>query len=116
MGPLSKSTPRHATQAAWGWFVQTEASDRQFWASEWAGLEANLLQLEAITNEQVAATDKTAKPSGTGKSKKELAVAASKEINLNPRVTGTKRSSLTLMTGKKINLNPTKVADLLPAL
>lgn len=64
--------------------------------------------MEAITNEQVAATDKTAKPSRTGKSKKELAVAASKEQ--------AKRSSLTLMTGKKINLNAKKVADLLPEL
>jgi len=98
------SIPAH--QAAWLSLVQTESTDRQFWASEWAGLEATLLQLEAHADEQVAPTDETVKTSAPGKSKKELAVAASKEE--------AKRSSL--LTGKKINLNPKKVADLLPTL
>jgi hypothetical protein len=112
-----------AHQAAWRSLVQTESTDRQFWASEWAGLEATLLQLEANADEQVtptfflfglvahsaiqvAPTHKTARTSATGKSKQELAVAANKEE--------AKRSSL--LTGKKINLNPKKVADLLPTL
>jgi len=105
------STFSGATRAAWLSLVQTEATDRQFWASEWGSLETTLLQLEASADEQMEPTNKTAKPLGTDKAAKITAVA--------PKATASKKKDAkrsSPLTGKKINLNPKKVADLLPAL
>jgi len=95
---------------AWRSLVQTDTADRQFWASEWGGLEATLVQLEASADEYEAA-NRAAKPPGASEATKTAAVA--------PRPITTKREEAkrsSPLTGKKINLNPKKVADLLPAL
>jgi hypothetical protein len=105
------STFSGATRAAWLSLVQTEVTDRQFWASEWGNLEATLLQLEATADEQVAPANKTTKLPGTDKAAKMKSVASPATASNKKEA---KRSSP--LTGKKINLNPKKVSDLLPAL
>jgi len=104
------STFSGARRAAWLSLVQTETTDRQFWASEWGGLETTLLQLEASADEYVLA-DNAAKPSGHDKATK-IAAAASRATTSKKEEA--KRTSP--LTGKKINLNPKSVTDLLPAL
>jgi len=105
------STFSGASRAAWLLLVQTETEDRHFWASEWGGLEATLLQLESSANEYLVPTDKAAKPSSTSKA----AITKTNAPHATaPHQEGDKQPSP--LTGKKINLNPTKVTDLLPAL
>jgi len=94
------------TRAQWSTLLQVEAEDNRFWATEWADLETELLQLAQVGN--VTNTTHQAKLSesyGTGAKPHVKAVGGKTEAR--------RKSPL---AGVKVNLNPKSVADLVPAL
>lgn len=92
-----------ARSAEWAAAVQVESDDGLFWTSEYAKLEAELLQLQAaanVTNASSAPAAKAAVPHVANATK-----SASKHSHSeNP------------LAGLKLNLEPKSPADLVPAL
>jgi len=97
---------------AWKTCLDMEAADTQFWASEWEGMESELLQLQAAAVGQVA--NKTAAQQAAAV---ERPANKSSIAGVQPVAKATKHPKhFNPLAGIKLNLEPKTPADLAPAL
>jgi len=99
-GKLAAVRRHSSAEGEWTAAAEAEADDRRFWESQRAGMEAELLQLQAAV----------------GPSEKRPRNAAFMQFTNGTSQVDPSAKRHSPLTGIKINLNPKSKADLVPAL